>query len=104
MKRPFIVLTLRPHKVNGISVRVVNWNRMHNPSATPSVCVCVWATCLSLTDTAFSERFCQALISSCEGDGEKMKREGREGAGALRKQVNRLAFFSEPLFCLSIGL
>lgn len=34
-----MVLTLRPHKVNGISVRVVNWNSMHNPSATPSVCV-----------------------------------------------------------------
>lgn len=90
-----MVLTLRPHKVNGINVRVVNWNSMHDPSATPCVCVCVcvWATCLSLTDTAFSERFCQALISSCERDEEKMKREGRVGAGALRKQVNRLAFF-----------
>lgn len=61
-----MVLTLRPHKVNGISVRVVNWNSMRNPSATPSVCVCLGHMSLSLTDTAFSERFCQALISSCE--------------------------------------
>lgn len=51
MKRPFIVLTLRPHKVNGISVRVVNWNRMHNPSATPSVCVCVSGPHVSLSQT-----------------------------------------------------
>lgn len=61
-----MVLTPRPHKVNGISVRVVNWNSMCDPSATASVCVRVWATCLSLSHTAFSERFCQALISSCE--------------------------------------
>lgn len=35
-----MVLTPRPHKVNGISVRVVNWNSMCDPSATASVCVC----------------------------------------------------------------
>lgn len=106
LKRPFMVLTLRPHKVNGISVRVVNWNSMRNPSATPSVCVCVSGPHVSLSHRhcIFWKVLSGTYLQLWERDGEKMKREGREGARALRKQVNRLAFFSEPLFCLSIGL
>jgi len=54
LKRPFMVLTPRPHKVNGISVRVVNWNSMHDPSACPCLCVCV-CVCVSGPHVSLSQ-------------------------------------------------